>query len=313
MSVPRPERLIGGVSGMGGAEPLRVLATAEELRRLQCGDGESRPEHRHIDMTSGSAVLNTSQRCRDGKGSVEARRKISDRNTTLYWRATRLACNAHDAGHGLQREIESALLGAWSRLPVRGYRAVYQFGVVSADFLVAEPEACHHAGPIVLNEYVGCADQIAGALDMVRVLEVECHRSFVPVQGSEVLAESVGQRWPAPHRVPPVRVLDLDDVRSHIREKHAAERAGRYVAEFDDVHAAERKHCALHVQHSGQLLTDMSETEIPCRHGRQDRSSKGAISAALLRRTGGHKHDSDIENPVHATAHVMDTHTFSRP
>ena len=89
------------------------------------------------------------------------------------------------------------LLGAWSRLSVRGYRAVHQFGVVSADLLVAEPEARHHAGPIVLNEYVSCADQIAGALDMVRVLEVECHRSLVPVQGSEVLAEPVGQRRPA--------------------------------------------------------------------------------------------------------------------
>src|SRR5215208_7031614 len=91
---------------------------------------------------------------------------------------------------------------------------------------------------------------------MARVLEVECHRSFVPVQGSEILAEPVGQRRPAPHRVSPVRVLNLDDVRSHIREKHPAERAGSYVAEFDDAHAAERKHCALHVEHSGQLLTD---------------------------------------------------------
>ncbi|MCY1530032.1 hypothetical protein D9M68_652060 [compost metagenome] len=176
------------------------------------------------------AGLRRAQGGGDGEGAVQARRKIRHRHPALDGFPARFAGDAHQPAHGLDGQVEPAFLRTRPRLPIGRNRTIDESGIHFAQLGIAQPQAVHHARPIVFDQHVCARRQLARQGQVSRVLQVQRHRPLVAVERGEVLAVAVGDGRPAAQRIAAFGVLDLDDVRAHVRQQHAAKRARRDVA-----------------------------------------------------------------------------------
>lgn len=128
----------------------------------------------------------------------------------------------YDAAHCLNGQIEAAFLRARTGLPIRGNRAIDDARLERTNVVVTEAEVVHHAWPIVFDNDIGALNQLLRLLDVLGILQIERHRALVAIERSEVLAIAVGNRRPRAQRIAALRMLDLNDVRAHVREQHAA-------------------------------------------------------------------------------------------
>ena len=190
-------------------------------------------------MRALSASAHMKQRIGDAEGGIEAGCEIRKRHAAFDGCASRLAGHAHDAAHGLQRQIEAGLARARSFLAEGGDGAVHEIGLCLAQRRMVEAKTRHDAGSVVLEHDLRGGDEVARPLVVARILEIERDRALVAVHRGEVLAVAVLQRRPLPHGIAAIRVLDLDDVRTHVREQHAAEGARRDAAELHNSYACE--------------------------------------------------------------------------
>ncbi len=240
--VLRLEGLIWRVARMRGAELLRILARTEVLAGLQRRDSQRRSEHRDVDMFATATDRQAPQRCRDRKGRVKAGREIGHRNSALHRAAIGLSGHAHDACNSLDRQIEAAFARARSRLPVSGNGTVDERRLLLHEAFVAEPVLGHHARSIILDDDIRRKRQLTRALAVARVLQVQRDRLLVAVHRCEVLAEALTQRRPDAHGIARALLFDLDDLRAHVGQKHAAKGAGRHLAKLDNPDSFERQH-----------------------------------------------------------------------
>jgi hypothetical protein len=128
------------------------------------------------------------------------------------------------------------LIEAWTFvigavLSEAGDAAIDDARIDLADALVIDAEFCFDVGPEVLDDDVGPPGQAVEDLEALRLLQVERHRSLVAVQVLEVRAV------PRPTHLLAAGLLqqciDLDDVRTPIRQLPHAGRAGPDAGEIE--------------------------------------------------------------------------------
>src|SRR6201999_4653555 len=91
-------------------------------------------------------------------------------------------------------QIEAAALGVRARLPEARDRAQDQTRIALVQLLPADAELGQHAGPEVLQHYVGAIDQVPEDLEIVGRLEVEHDAALVAVPQHEGRALALDER-----------------------------------------------------------------------------------------------------------------------
>ena len=104
---------------------------------------------------------------------------------------------------------------------------------------MAEAEPLHHAGPEVLDQHVGLADEAMHQGDRLGMLQVEREAALAGVELAEIGALAVAQRRAQAHVVALGR-FDLQHVGAHVGEQARAVRAGQHDREVEDAEAGER-------------------------------------------------------------------------
>ncbi|MET3249264.1 hypothetical protein ABIE53_006074 [Burkholderia sp. OAS925] len=99
---------------------------------------------------------------------------------------------------------------------------------------VAEPELVHRSALEVLAEDVRAAQQLVHDFEPARIFNVDGNAFLVAVEGAEETRTRTAERA----RAVAGDRLDLDDLRTQVREHHAAGRAHHHVGHLDHAHAA---------------------------------------------------------------------------
>lgn len=105
-----------------------------------------------------------------------------------------------------------------------GHAAVDQLWIAREHDIGPEAQPLHHAGAKALDQCIGIRKQVERLRDCRLVLEVELDH----------LAAAAGHRL---HALPGAHAIKRDDLRSHVGQQHAGERAGPDAREFDDAEA----------------------------------------------------------------------------
>jgi hypothetical protein len=181
-------------------------SSREAFTGLQGRDTQQRAKHRAIDIRADSGLARAHERRGHGVRRIQARAEITDRHAALDRRTSFLAGDAHEAAHGLHRDVERALSGVGSLLAVARDRAVDDPRIARLEIVITEAEPWQHAGPEILDDDIGHGCEFLEACDAGRVLEVDGDRPLVAVHRGEILAERLailagGQRRPAAHPV----------------------------------------------------------------------------------------------------------------
>ena len=108
-----------------------------------------------------------------------------------------------------------------------GHAAIDQPRIARLHHVRPEPEPLHHAGPKALDQRIGIGEQVEHLRDRGLVLEVELDH----------LAAAPGHRF---HVLFGADAVERHDLRAHVGQHHAGERAGADAGEFDDAEAGER-------------------------------------------------------------------------
>jgi hypothetical protein len=107
------------------------------------------------------------------------------------------------------------------------------------ELLWAEPQLFDHAGAEILDEHIGLAEISLEPVDCLRVLQVEDDGALVHVHGVERGSAAQGEGRTPAARLVALRPLDLHDVRAHVGEDLAGERACQRLRDLDDLDAFE--------------------------------------------------------------------------
>ena len=114
-------------------------------------------------------------------------------------------------------------------------------GLSLRERVVAEPQLFHGAVAEVLGEDVGVAHHAQQDLASARVLEVDRDAALVAVHHQERRRDAVDARLAVAARIVAARqLLDLDHVRAHVGQHHAAGRPGHDLRQLEHAHARER-------------------------------------------------------------------------
>ena len=112
------------------------------------------------------------------------------------------------------------------------------------DGLVGEAQPLDHAGPEILHQHVGPADQAFQGREVAGVLHVDGEAFLAAVDGMEqrrVAADLGVAEIKAAAQVAAVRPLDLDDARAEVHQPQRRVGAGEELAHVDDHEAGERR------------------------------------------------------------------------
>ncbi len=229
--IGRMERLIWRIARMGGAETLPRQSGAEIFAGLERSDAEERPEHRAVDLRTDAGATHFHDGGEDGIGRIEPGGEVGHRHAALHRRSTVDAGDAHQAADALYRDIESASLRVWPRLPEPGNGAIDEPRILQACVFVTEAQTVQCPGAEILDQNVAHAQKRLDERQPAFGLEIGADRTLVPVDRSEILAErdpvAIGlQRRPASHAIAAARILDLDDVGAEVGQQRAGERPG---------------------------------------------------------------------------------------
>ena len=170
---------------------------------------------------------------------VEPRDEVPDRGAASHRLAVRSAARRHEAAHRLGDEVERGPLRIGSGGPVPVHARDDEAGIDRLDPVGAEPHPREHPGTEVLHQHVRGAKEIGEGGAARVAVEVEDDGSLVAVELCEVPAKALADGARAAHEVA-VRGLDLDDVRSHVREELGAEGPGQHPGEVDDPNPGKR-------------------------------------------------------------------------
>ncbi len=183
------------------------------------------------------------ERARHAGGVIDRRRAELDRMHVLG------AGHRHDAGGRLDHVIVGGLLPARAVLAESRERRIDEARVDLRQVLVAEAQRVERAGAIVLDEHVGCRDQLLQDFAAAFGLEIERDRALVRGLREKARAHLaviqflVGARRAALVRI--VRIVDLDHVGAEHRQLIGRERPRQHVRHVDDADTLERTHGAL--------------------------------------------------------------------
>ena len=176
-------------------------------------DAVARP-HRRDDVAEGIAERNRRAVLDDG-GGCEA------------------ACRQGDHVHARELRLRT-------RLPEARERCVDQGRVDLLEPRIRQTKLVHDARPEILDENVGGAHEIEKDRLSLRLLQIERDALLVAVEHHEddALVRHVGIAAAGLRLL--AGTFDLDDLRPHVAEHHAAERACPCVRQLDDANALQR-------------------------------------------------------------------------
>src|SRR4029453_11211320 len=168
-------------------------------------------------------------------------------------RPVRLARDRHDPAERLHEGLVPGAVLAWPGSPERRDRAVDEAGVDRGQGVEAEAEALHGARPEILDEDVGALHQITQDVPPFRGLQIEREIPLVAID------HEVRCRFPTLVGRPGTRfvarpgVFDLDDIRAHVGQQHAAEGPGQDAREIEDADTVEREGAGDHVRYYNSM------------------------------------------------------------
>ena len=105
--------------------------------------------------------------------------------------------------------------------------------------LCAEPQLLDHPGAEILDEHIGLGQVVLEPGDRPRIFQVEDDGALVHVHGVEDGPAAQGEGRTPAARLVALWPLDLHDVRAHVGEDLAGERAGQRLRDLDHLDAFE--------------------------------------------------------------------------
>ena len=191
--------------------------------------------HRRVDPAALASPLDADQRAEDRGRRLEAAspyighldRKRRRRSATLAVESKR-ARNRHVV------EVVPRPRRKRTVLPIARDRAHDQARIALVKCVPTETEPGHDAGPVALDQHVGPVDQAQQQIATGVGFEIQRDASLVPVYGAEESALSGDDRRRPAHVVTGPRLLDLDDVRTHVSEEKGAVRTGQEPRQVKD-------------------------------------------------------------------------------
>ncbi len=115
-------------------------------------------------------------------GGEQSGADVDDRHTRFGRRCARIAGGTHDAGHALGNGIVAAAFPVRTTLPKPRKRGVNNLRIDLTHCVVAQPEAVHDPGSIVLHNDVTFGRQLHKDLDSPRIFVIEGHAQFIAVE-----------------------------------------------------------------------------------------------------------------------------------
>ncbi len=240
--IRRREDLVRYDGGMRVAVAPRVAPGIEMTRRHIRQEGDGAVEERDVDVLPPAVAFPREQRGQDRLSGIHARGEVGYGDAELHRRALGLASDRHQAALGLDGEIVPSFVGsgtgpavardgAVDEPPVRGHQ---RFGI--------EPEALQGAGTEILDEHVCLLRQRPYVPLPLLGPQIDFDRLLQPVAAQEIGRIAVDlRRHPAARVVAPLGRLDLPDLRTKIRERLRATRAGEDATEIQNADPLERR------------------------------------------------------------------------
>ena len=151
---------------------------------------------------------------------------VRDRDDTGPQRLARRRIRLGNAAQRLRHRVGAGQLGMRPLWPVARDRNIDELRIVLAQFVVAEAVLLGGAGPEVLAEDVGAADQLAQDFAAFLGFQVQRDALYAAVVGFEIGARETRHDGRAARIVADLRHLDLDDLRAEIGHQHVGHRAG---------------------------------------------------------------------------------------
>ena len=145
--------------------------------------------HRDVDELPLTGFVGTIHRGHQSERRERSGQGIAHAGSDLRRRTLRSG-DAHHAAHRLRDDVVrrpvhvGALAGA--RIAETTDRRIDELRVDLVQRLVTEPELVHHAGAIVLDEYVGGAHQPADRLFALGTLQIDADGSLAAVDALEI-------------------------------------------------------------------------------------------------------------------------------
>ncbi len=230
--------LIRGGYLVGRSVGPRKSAGGEIDRRFPYRVGHSGFHQGRVDVLPFAGLEPVHVGREDAVGREQPGVEVGDRDADLHGRLSGMAGHAHDARVSLRHEVEPRLVLVRTRATEPGDGRVDDGRVDGTNVLVPQPEALQASGAKVLDEDVRVPRHIADDLGPLRLLHVDNDAALVTSDVEEGRRFARHERRPrTADIVPSVRLLDLDDVRSHVSQEHGAERSRHDLSNVDDSNA----------------------------------------------------------------------------
>ena len=211
-------------------------------RRLPDGIGNSRLQQRGVHQLSLSRFQGVDISAQNAVSRQCPGRYIGYRHPHFRRRAARKAGNAHQPAHPLRHQVKPAPLRVWPGAAKPRYAAIDQRRFQLPQLPIAQPQPRHHPRPKILHHHIGPCRQPAKNRLPPLVPQVQRQTPLVPIQRQKPRRRPAGgQTRPHPPRIiPALRLLNLDNIRPHIRQQHRADRPRHYLRQIQRHHPIQR-------------------------------------------------------------------------
>ena len=241
VAVGRPVDQVAGRPGPA----MRDLAADEDLAHEALGpdEGDRRVEHGEVQVLALARPFAREQRRGDRLRRGQAGHLVrDDRPHHLRLAGAPVGLDVGEARQRLDDRVVHALLGVRSFLPEAADRHVDQARVQLAQALGAQPQLVDDAGPEVLDEDVGRADQVVQDREAALLLQVEDEGALAAVDRREARGDAATLGSQPAHDVAARRRLDLDDFGALVRQQHGGDRRRDHRRQLDHPVAVEGAH-----------------------------------------------------------------------
>jgi hypothetical protein len=104
--------------------------------------------------------------------------------------------------------------------------------------LIAEAEPIQHARPEILQQDITSFDQLSKNAFALPALQIQRYTAFVTIISTEMGAIETTAK--TAERIATLRILDLDDVRTHIGQQHASQWRRYHCRDFQNLYSSKR-------------------------------------------------------------------------
>ena len=146
-----------------------------------------------------------------------------------------------EAAECLRYLVERGQRGHWPFRPPAGRLREDDAGIPFAKVVVAESPGFHRPGPEVFDDDVAGFRELEGDIATFGLAQVDADGLFAAIERLEEGGESVLLLPHSPAEVAAGRLLDLDDLGTHIGEHDRGERSLLVTSEVEDADACERR------------------------------------------------------------------------